>query len=94
MKIARALIKAGANMHLAMQDGSTPIFIAYVNRHLEIVRVLKKAGASLPRAQVPGAPVLEEPGRRGLPPDARRPGVRAIGVENGVERRLGRCSCV
>ena len=39
------LSDAGADKEVAMQAGATPLFVAYGNGHLEVVRLLSDAGS-------------------------------------------------
>ena len=45
VEVVHALIQAGAALDQAMNDGTTPLFIASGQGHLEVVRVLEVAGA-------------------------------------------------
>jgi ankyrin repeat protein len=45
--IIEMLLRAGADMNLAMEDGSTPIFIASFSGEVEAVRLLIEAGADV-----------------------------------------------
>jgi ankyrin repeat protein len=43
--VVHALIQAGADLKLAMNDGTTPLHVAYQQGHVEMVHALIQAGA-------------------------------------------------
>ena len=53
-EVVRVLADKGANLDLARENGSTPVFIAAQFGHHEVVRVLAKMGANLDLADKDG----------------------------------------
>ena len=59
LEVVRALLKAGASAHQAMNNGATPLFMAAQNGHLAVVRVLLvEAGARVHQANNNGTTPL------------------------------------
>ena len=57
----RALIKAGAGINKAKDNGVTPLFIAAQTGHKTVVRVLIELGADINKAMDDGATPLTSP---------------------------------
>ena len=55
LEIARQLLKHGASINQAKDDGATPLYIACQNGHLEIARLLlvRKRQSTRPRTTAP-----------------------------------------
>ena len=59
--VATALLKAGARVDLARDDGATPLFFAALKGHAAVVTALLDGGAAINRPMHDGSTALVNP---------------------------------
>ncbi len=59
MEVVSVLAERGADINKAMNDGSTPLFVASSKGHVEVVSVLAERGADINKANNSGKTPLQ-----------------------------------